>query len=61
MFIVISWYFNGRDNPNPIIPEISGVFGPFSDVESATKWADEQLDWGGWGRYEFQIQELISP
>ncbi len=61
MVIVLRWYFNKRDNPQLVLPEMSGVFGPFADRETANKWTATQSNWGGWGEYQYQIEDLTTP
>lgn len=57
MNVVLQWYYDGRNGP-PVFPELAGVFGPFQDRDAANEWIKSASDWGGWGRYEYQIEEL---
>ncbi len=59
MCVVLRWYYNGRDG-TPGFPELACVFGPFKDQGAAKEWVETALNWGGWGRYEYQIEELIQ-
>lgn len=60
MVVVLQWYYNERDG-RAIIPEITGVFGPFADKAAADKWLETASTWGGWGRYEYQVESLYTP
>lgn len=58
-YVVLQWYYDGRDG-QPVFPELTATFGPFQDKCAATEWVKKASDWGGWGRYEYQIEELLS-
>lgn len=60
MFVVLQWYYNERDG-RPIFPELSAVFGPFPDRAAADEWVKTASTWGGWGRYEHQIETMYAP
>jgi hypothetical protein len=60
MLVVLQWYYNDRDG-KALFPELSNVFGPFSNKDIADKWVASASSWGGWGRYEYQIENLQPP
>lgn len=60
MFVVLQWYYNERYD-RPIFPELSNVFGPFADQETADAWTVKASTWGGWGRYEYKVEKLHPP
>lgn len=60
MFVVLQWYYNDR-NGKALFPELSSVVGPFSDRAAANKWVDSASTWGGWGKYEHQVESLQAP
>ncbi len=60
MVVVLRWYYDGRDG-TPILPELSGVFGPFPDRAAANKWISTASTWGGWGEYKYQVEDLHTP
>lgn len=60
MVAVLRWYYNERDG-RCFQPELSGLFGPFPDAAAANAWIDKQDTWGGWGKYEFQVEPFYPP
>lgn len=60
MCVVLEWYYNERDG-RPVFPELSGVYGPFADNETAKAWIEKQSTWGGWGPLEFRVEQLHKP
>lgn len=60
MTVVLQWYYNERDG-RPIFPELSAVFGPFPDRAAANAWIATASTWGGWGKYEYQVEDLHTP
>ena len=59
-FVALQWYYNEREE-KCIIPELSAVFGPFPDRALADQWVSTASTWGGWGKYEYQVEEMYTP